>query len=478
MTTFTKEQQALIYCDDSEIYVNAKAGTGKTTTLIEFTKQRPADIFLYLVYNRKNKIEAEKKFLYGNVKIETIHSLAYKYIGRKYAHKLSNNIKIFDVIYNIEMLRNAYEADKTNFEVFLIASNIIECLELFFNKAYDSIEDTSSAFPKQIIQMADEYFQKMIDIEDEKVKLTHNGYLKLFQLQNPKLNYDYILVDEAQDSNEIMLSIVQQSNAKKVFVGDEYQAIYGFRHNVNIFNLKGKDTTELFLTKSFRFGESIAFYANVLNQTFRENPIMVQGNDSIKDLVFDAPERSITDRQYTVLTRTNAHLFDLAARYALLNKTIFIVGEQEIFQELLDAMHLYNGELHKIKNPTILEFKNFEKLRQVAQNSTDPELKFLVKVVEKYEENIANIIHKIQSQTIKEVYADITLCTAHKSKGLEWYNVILGTDFPELLNKEGQVKTLEEIDIEEINLLYVAITRAMERLYLNDTISDFFNKVL
>jgi len=475
---FTIEQEKILYCENKEIYVNAKAGTGKTTTLVEFTKKRPADIFLYIVYNRKNKIEAEKKFIQGNVNVQTIHSLAYKYVGKKYKNKLGGNIKVFDIIKNIEELKNKYDKDKTNSEVFIEASKTIECLEYFFNKDILDIEESAGIFSDKTITYAYEYFEKMCDISNQNVPMTHNGYLKLFQLKMPKLNYDYILVDEAQDSNEIMLSIVKNSSAKKIFVGDNYQSIYGFRHNVNVFNLKSETATELYLTKSFRFGENIAFYSNKLNEFFREDFIPIKGNEKIKDFVFDAPERNFTERQYTVLTRTNAHLFDLAARYSLLGKKIFIVGEQEVFQELIDAMYLYKGELHKITNPAILEYKNFEKMKQIAQTTKDPELKFLIKVVEQYEDNIPDIIKRIRNQSTKEIYADFALSTAHKSKGLEWYNVILATDFPNLINKKGEVKTIEEIDIEEINLLYVAITRAMERLYLNEIVGNFFNKIL
>jgi len=474
----TSEQEKILYCDDKEIYVNAKAGTGKTTTLIEFTKKRPAEIFLYLVYNRKNKIEAEKKFIYGNVEVQTIHSLAFKHIGKKYKNKLGGNIHIFDIIKNIPDLEKKYKQDKTNPEIFIEASKVIDCLEYYFNKAILDIEESVGIFSDQTIKWANQYFNLMCDPNNEKVKMTHNGYLKLFQLEMPELNYDYILVDEAQDSNEIMLSIISQSSAKKVFVGDNYQSIYGFRYNVNVFDLKDRSATELFLTKSFRFGPNIAYYANILNQFYRENFIPIEGNEKINDYVFDAPERLLTERQYTVLTRTNAHLFDLAARYSLLGKKIFIVGEQEVFQELIDAMHLYKGELYKIKNPIILEYKNFEKMKQISQSTNDPELKFLVKVVEQYEENIPTIISRIKNQTTKEIYADFILSTAHKSKGLEWHNVILATDFPNLINKKGEIKSLDEIDEEEINLLYVAITRAMERLYLNEDIGNFFNKIL
>ena len=47
---------------------------------------------------------------------------------------------------------------------------------------------------------ATQYWNRMKDLRDERVKMTHDGYLKLFQLSKPMLgSYDIILVDEAQD---------------------------------------------------------------------------------------------------------------------------------------------------------------------------------------------------------------------------------------------------------------------------------------
>ena len=51
-------------------------------------------------------------------------------------------------------------------------------------------------------EQAQKVWDKMADINDHQVLLTHDGYLKLYQLQAPVLSrnlYDVILIDEAQD---------------------------------------------------------------------------------------------------------------------------------------------------------------------------------------------------------------------------------------------------------------------------------------
>ena len=79
----TPEQLEIIN-STGDIRINAVAGSGKTTTVIEYAKVRPATSrILYLAFNKSVKLEASKKFAeqgLHNVKVETAHSLAYRYI--------------------------------------------------------------------------------------------------------------------------------------------------------------------------------------------------------------------------------------------------------------------------------------------------------------------------------------------------------------------------------------------------------------
>ena len=52
----------------------------------------------------------------------------------------------------------------------------------------------------------------------------HDGYLKLYQLSKPQLDYDYILLDEAHDTNGVTLDLfLNQRTAAKIIVGDQHQ---------------------------------------------------------------------------------------------------------------------------------------------------------------------------------------------------------------------------------------------------------------
>ena len=85
----TNEQHEIIN-SSGNIKINAVAGSGKTTTIIEYAKARPQESrILYLAFNKSVKNEAIKKFEergLKNVAVETAHSLAYRFIvyGSKY----------------------------------------------------------------------------------------------------------------------------------------------------------------------------------------------------------------------------------------------------------------------------------------------------------------------------------------------------------------------------------------------------------
>ena len=116
----------------------------------------------------------------------------------------------------------------------------------------------------------------MIGIEQDDVFLGHDGYFKLWSLSQLHLDYDFILLDEAQDSNPALLSVLSAQTVPVVFVGDRYQQIYQWRGAVNAMeSLKTADVASL--TTSFRFGQGIANVAtkilSVLDASVRVNGI-------------------------------------------------------------------------------------------------------------------------------------------------------------------------------------------------------------
>ncbi len=57
----TSEQKAIVQ-SKGDIRINAVAGSGKTTTIIEYARARPDSRILYLAFNKAVKLEAARKF--------------------------------------------------------------------------------------------------------------------------------------------------------------------------------------------------------------------------------------------------------------------------------------------------------------------------------------------------------------------------------------------------------------------------------
>ncbi|MGL5188125.1 MAG: hypothetical protein ACRC7S_00545, partial [Cetobacterium sp.] len=81
--TLTDEQLEILQNAKSGIIsIDSLAGTGKTSTLIEWCKLHPNDKILYLVFGKAMSDEAKKMFKScKNVEVKTTHALAYKSFG-------------------------------------------------------------------------------------------------------------------------------------------------------------------------------------------------------------------------------------------------------------------------------------------------------------------------------------------------------------------------------------------------------------
>jgi len=470
MLLATIEQQDIIYSENKHIYVSARAGTGKTTTLVEFVKIRKSNTFLYIVYNNAIRLEALNKFP-ERVDIHTIHSLAYLKFGYQYKDKLKNNLKVEDLFKEPYFQKKDLSDKKIQKEAF----TIIKMITAYCNSEIEKFEDISDL--KELRIVAENYWKKMIDLNNKEVKITHDGYLKLYQLTNPKLNYDHIMVDEAQDSNEVMLKIIfEQTKSKKIFVGDPHQKIYGFRGALNIFQNtkyldKEKDNAFFSLTESFRFGKPIAYIANCLLKNYKNEQHLIKGTEGRESTV------GIIDKSmcYTIITRTNAKLIDIAIENALNNKNIHIVGGFEFIKiSILDAFYLYKRKFNLIKSDYMKTFNSFNHLKIMAKTLKNPEQSLQVYLVEKYNDSLEEYFELIEKNLTGINNADIILTTAHKSKGLEFVSVKIEEDFVNLYSENGLL--LDLIEPEEINLLYVAITRATFDLELNSELEKYIKE--
>jgi len=101
----TQEQKAIVTYNlnkNGVLKIIAFAGTGKTTTLIEYTKARPHLKFLYVAFNKSVQLEADRKFP-RNVICKTSHSLAWLGFGSKYQQRLVPTLKANTVMNALDL---------------------------------------------------------------------------------------------------------------------------------------------------------------------------------------------------------------------------------------------------------------------------------------------------------------------------------------------------------------------------------------
>ncbi|MCD4757815.1 MAG: AAA family ATPase [Arcobacteraceae bacterium] len=447
------------------IKINAFAGTGKTTTLKLISETYSSKKILYLAFNSAIKNEAMGIFP-SNTSVKTTHGLAYV------AVKKHTSI-------NLDSLVN-YRAIDISKEFGITYNQAIGALKIFENFCNNTKEEIAKD------DIEHKSAKKMFDLMlIGKMKPTHSFYLKYYYLllsteQIPQFNYDIIMLDEAQDTNEVTLGIFEALSSKtKIYVGDKHQQIYSFRGSKNALD-KIKCDKKLYLSSSFRFNNDIAQFANKLLAKFKNENIEIKAS---KDT-----DKTIITNGY--ISRTNAQLIATISNRIENRKPFVTVRDpNEIFNLTIEVYYLLNNEKEKIvRNRFLKDFSSDEDIADYAKEVEDFELKSALKVAKEYKEKIfefqevakkfydawKNRVNNGFEQRIDEI---LFLTTAHTAKGLEWDRVTIAddfTDFADLIVDFG-CDSLEEFNqeqnflpnqelLDEFNLFYVAITRAKKSL--------------
>lgn len=281
---------------------------------------------------------------------------------------------------------------------------------------------------------------------------------------------DGIVTHNCQDANSVTLDIVQRQTCGKVFVGDSWQAIYSFRGAVNALSHINADE-RLHLTASFRFGEGIAALATALLTDWGNATKPVLGKGKFPT-VFQVNRAA----PHAVISRTNACLFQEAVRLLTVQVPFGFAGGVEgyRFDQILDAYYLFAKQRGKMRDQFLAAFDSFDEMKKYGEALDDKEVKALVNAVEAYLHDIPMLVDEIKARAIPNLTGqEVALATTHKAKGLEWMDVVLCDDFTELQEQPNDKGEMIPPDSEEINILYVAMTRAMRGLAVPPKVEEW-----
>src|SRR5699024_5883819 len=126
-----------------------------------------------------------------------------------------------------------------------------------------------------------------------------------------------------------------------------------------------------------------------------------------------------------------------------------------------------------IRNDLIKSMTSFSELEEYVEKTEDIELGLVVKIIKEYGTKIPGLIQALKEKhTEEKEKADLVFSTVHRCKGMEYDIVHLVDDFineKKLPNLKEEIRK-DEVNTatlnEEINLLYVAVTRTRNILYI------------
>lgn len=448
--------------------IQAGAGTGKTSTLKLLAAAAAGGRGQYVAFNKAIVTDASAS-MPANVHCATAHSLAYKGFGNRYGRRLRNSrrMRSNDIakFLRIDPLVVAYGEQRKPMAAGYLAGQVMTAITNFCQSAdldpnarhlpyIDGIDvptakgertyDNNNMVRNHLVDALRRAWADLLDPNGQ-LPYKHDHYLKGWHLSGPRIDADFILFDEAQDANPVLIDIVRrQEHAQQVFVGDSQQQIYEFTGAVNALDRIAEGGGQVaYLSQSFRFGPKVANVANgLLGRLSSPLHLVGAGPASIVGPVSN-PD--------CFLTRTNARAVrEVLATQATDGKAHLVGGGAQVAGFARAASDLKAGRW--TSHPDLACFSDWGQVQDYVEN--DPqgsELKLLVGLVDEF---TPETIIEALDHMVPEKDADVVVSTAHKSKGREWAAVKLADDF--FAPREGE----DDVAASELRLMYVACTRA------------------
>ncbi|MFE1264213.1 UvrD-helicase domain-containing protein [Streptomyces albogriseolus] len=451
--------------------MQAGAGTGKTSTLALLaasTTRRGR----YLAFNKDIARDAAGRFP-RTVRCKTAHATAYAALGHRYARRLSSPRQPAWRTGQALGITRSVRIGEHDLAQRTLSHAVLRTVTRFCYSADRALArqhvprlrrldtpDQHAHLAEVILPFAARAWTDLQDPKRGVVRFEHDHYLKMWALTGPKIEADFLFLDEAQDTNPVLEHVfaAQRNHAQLVMVGDSAQAIYGWRGARDV--MTGFDATQLTLTRSFRFGPAIAAEANRW-LALADVPFRLTGTDTIPAEVGDIASPD------AVLCRTNiGAMAEVMRLLAEGHRVALTRGGQQLAALAHAARDLKDGR--RTNHPELVLFSSWGELQDYA--AYDPAGRDLQPFVDLVDTHGPDAILAAVDELTDESTADVTVSTAHKAKGREWPTVKIGDDFPEPKDtdqQDAQGRPIPEpVSDTDARLAYVAVTRARNRLDL------------
>lgn len=475
----------------THLVVVARAGTGKTTTIVEGVSRAPEGRILLAAFNKRIADELNTR-LTGGAEAKTLHAIGRMIVVKYWEGIRVENTKDRTIMSRKDALtericgqrvpdaikrlvsklhtlgREINPLAKTGAELVQLAEDF-DCVpdEQWEAEGYD-VERVAGYAIQAMALAANEKPRNGIDFADMIYLPIVNGWI------NPY--YDLVVVDEGQDMTAAQLMLAQGvCRGRIAIVGDDRQAIYGFRgaDSGSLGRLRDElNAMELGLTTTYRCGRIIVDAAAQLVPDFQAAPSNPEG------VITSLHTSKLADAAQPgdfILSRTNAPLVETAMQILKQGKRTKVAGK-DIGTGLLTLVRKISGKarsvpefLDRLAGWQTRELARATKARATKARADEKKIDAIMdradmlRAVADDAPNVASIATKIESLFTDDGLGQagvVTCSSVHRAKGLEAERVFVLQD------------TLKSTTIEEQNIQYVAITRARRELvWVSDSIA-------
>ena len=294
LSGLNKSQLEAVKTTEGPVMVMAGAGSGKTkvlTTRISYLIGElgvPLDNILAVTFTNKAANEMKErisKILNINAKgmwVSTFHSFSSRLL-RLEIDKMPPYTKYFNIIDDDDSLKIVKEIMKEMGDLYTSPKemrNLISKSKNFLDFKIKDI-DRKTEFHK-VFDLYEARLKKdnLLDFDDLIIKTIE--LLTKFPnvLEKYQHKFQYILVDEFQDTNELqykLMKLLSQKHKNIFVVGDDFQSIYAFRgaklENINKFQRDFIGTKLILLEQNYRSTKEIL---NLANNVIINNPNQIK----------------------------------------------------------------------------------------------------------------------------------------------------------------------------------------------------------
>lgn len=464
--------------------LEAVAGSGKTTTLIEALKLMKGTIF-FGAYNKKIadeiKVRAPKR---DDLFVSTMHAAGFK-AWRRVARDVKVDENKCRDLYRDACVRYPHYAPFEQAVLALVSyakqaavgvTSNAEDSQVWLN-LIEHFDVETGEEDKLVVALAKKLLQKSIAMDYTVIDFDDMIYSPLIHKVRP-YEHDWVLIDEAQDTNasrRALALLMLKRGGRLVAVGDRHQAIYGFTGaDADALDLIGKavSAAQMPLTVTYRCPKAVVNHAKLFVNHIEAHPSAPEG----KVTVLDAEKTPLVQTAKpgdAILCRFNAPIIETAYAFIAAGVPAKVEG-REIGTGLKALCRRWKAKSYAQLRDRLEAFKEREtmKFRAKEQESRAAAIEdkvnclmVLVARVEKIDPKPTNAVERVCTE-IDTIFGDnvgvecVLLSTIHKSKGREWKRVFWLQTGPSKWARKDWEKEQEK------NLCYVATTRAIEELVL------------